>query len=313
MTPKINSPKFVFYYLLVLVALIFTAIATGQIIFQFINQNLPDIFGQYGTDFSSDILKFAISAILIAAPIFYIVSNLIYKHLFKGDMEKDSEIRRWLTYFILFISAVIIIVFLIITINNFLNGEWTSKFLLKMLTVIGLAAMVFSFYLYDIRRPKVLGKKDKVFRVYFFASLAIIVTVFSAALFIVETPQQARDRRIDERIINNFYNIESGINSYYNTNHKLPATLDDIQKESIATDSLIDPGTRETFGYKPGSDVNYQLCANFRTDNKNSKDVAYQYLDQNRRHAAGSECLDFKAYDDNLKEPVPASVSTPVK
>jgi len=308
MTPKINSPKFAFYYLLALVALIFTAIATGQIIFQLINQNLPDIFGQYGTDFSSDILKFAISAILIAAPIFYIVSNLIYKHLFKGNMEKDSGIRRWLTYFILFVSAVIIIVFLIITINNFLNGEWTSKFLLKMLTVIGIAATVFSFYLYDIRRTKVMGKKDMVFKIYFFASLAVIAAVFISALFIVETPTEARSRRIDERIINNFYNIESGINSYYNTNHKLPATLDDIKKESIATDSLIDPSTRETFDYKPGSGVDYQLCANFRTDNKNSKDAIYQYLDQNRRHTAGYECLDFKAYDDNLKEPIPASV-----
>jgi len=311
MTPKINSPKFAFYYLLALVALIFTAIATGQIIFQFINQNLPDIFGQYGTDFSSDILKFAISAILIAAPIFYIVSNLIYKHLFKGDMEKDSGIRRWLTYFILFVSAVIIIVFLIITINNFLNGEWTSKFLLKMLTVIGIAATVFSFYLYDIRRPKVAGKKDMVFKIYFFASLAVIIAVFISALFIVETPTEARNRRVDERIITNFYNIESGINSYYNTNHKLPATLDDIKKESIVTDSLIDPSTRETFGYRAVSDVDYQLCANFRTDNKNSKDAIYQYLDQNKRHTAGYECLDFKAYDDNLKEPIPVSV--PVK
>ncbi len=294
MTTKINSPKFAFYYLLALVALIFTAIATGQMIFQIINQNLPDIFGQYGTDFSSEVLKFAISAILIAAPVFYVISNLIYKHLFKGDMAKDSGIRRWLTYFILLVSAVIIIVFLIITVNNFLNGEWTSKFLLKMLTVIGLAAIVFSFYLYDIKRPEVLKKKDVVFKIYFGASLALILAAFIGSLFIVETPTAARNRRVDEKIINNFYNIESAVNSYYNTNQKLPATLDDLKKESLAADSLIDPTTREVFGYEPGSGVNYQLCANFRTDNKNSQDAIYQYLDQNKRHLAGYQCLDFK-------------------
>ncbi len=305
---KINSPKFAFYYLLSLVALIFMAIATGQIIFQIINQGLPDIFGQYGTDFSSDVLKFAISAILIASPVFYIVSNLINKHLFRGEIEKDSGIRRWLTYFILLVSAVIIIVFLIVTINNFLDGEWTSKFLLKMLTVIGISAIVFSFYLYDIRRAEVLGNKDRVVKIYFWATLALVVSAFVSALFIVETPTEARNRRIDERIITNFYNIESSINSYYNTNQKLPVSLNDLKKESVVSDSLIDPGTREMFEYLPGNGMDYQLCANFRTDNKNSRDAAYQYLDENKRHFQGRQCLDFKAYSDNLKEPMAVPV-----
>lgn len=305
---KINSPKFAFYYLLSLVALIFMAIATGQIIFQIINQGLPDIFGQYGTDFSSDVLKFAISAILIASPVFYIVSNLINKHLFRGEIEKDSGIRRWLTYFILLVSAVIIIVFLIVTINNFLDGEWTSKFLLKMLTVIGISAIVFSFYLYDIRRAEVLGNKDRVVKIYFWATLALVVSAFVSALFIVETPTEARNRRIDERIITNFYNIESSINSYYNTNQKLPVSLNDLKKESVVSDSLIDPGTREMFEYLPGNGMDYQLCANFRTDNKNSRDAAYQYLDENKRHLQGRQCLDFKAYSDNLKEPMAVPV-----
>jgi len=311
MINKINSPKFAFYYLLALVALAFVAIATGQIIFQFINQNLPDIFGQYGTDFSSDVLKFAISAILIAAPIFYVISNLIYKSLFKGTLEKDSGIRRWLTYFILLVSAVVIIVFLIVTINNFLNGEWTTKFLLKMLTIIGIATIIFSFYLYDIRRGELIAKKDRVVRIYFFATLALIIAAFISSLFIVESPAAARNRRIDERIINNFYNIESAINTYYNTNQKLPASFEELKKEPMATDSLIDPSTREMFGYKVVSSTAYQLCANFRTDNKNSKDVAFQYMDETKRHLQGLECLDFKVYNDNLKGVAP--VAAPIK
>ncbi|MEI7620336.1 MAG: DUF5671 domain-containing protein [Candidatus Falkowbacteria bacterium] len=305
MTSKINSPRFAFYYLLALVALIFMAIATGQILFQIINQTLPDIFGQYGTDFSSDVLKFAISAILIASPIFYVVSNLIYKSLFKGEMDKDSSTRRWLTYFILLVSAVIIIVFLIVTINNFLNGDWTSKFLLKMLTIIGIAASVFSFYLYDIRRDEVLNKKSKVLQIYFFASLAVVVIVFISALFIVESPAEARNRRVDERIINNFYNIESSVNSYYNINNKLPASLDELKKGAISSDSLIDPSTQEMLVYQPDVNGAYQLCANFRTDTRNSKDAAYQYLDENKRHLQGYQCLDFKTFIDGLKESAP--------
>lgn len=287
-----NSPKFVFYYLLSLVALIFTAIATGQIIFQVINQSLPDIFGQYGADFSSGVLKFAISAIIIAAPIFLIISKLIYRSIFKGEIKKDSQVRKWLSYFILFVSAVVIIVFLIITINNFLDGEWTGKFLLKMLTIIGIAAMVFSFYLYNIKQAETLAKKDVVLRIYFIISIIIIAVAFVTALFFTESPKVARDRRIDDKIISNFSMIENGVNMYYSNHKQLPESLSILN----ISESIIDPSTRAVFAYKIIDTTSYQLCADFKTDTKNSKDIAYQYLTDNQKHSNGYQCLDYKVY-----------------
>jgi hypothetical protein len=101
MEPKSNAAKFAFFYMLSLVALIFMALSTGMIIFQIINKNIPDILNIYQGTFSSETLKFAISALIISAPIFYVCMRQIFANLKSGDLEKDSGIRKWLTYFIL--------------------------------------------------------------------------------------------------------------------------------------------------------------------------------------------------------------------
>jgi len=64
------------------------------------------------------------------------------------EAEKESGIRKWLTYFILLVSAVVMIGWLIGTISSFLNGELSLKFILKSLTSILISALIFSFYLY---------------------------------------------------------------------------------------------------------------------------------------------------------------------
>src|SRR3989339_593834 len=99
---KNNAAKFAFFYMLSLVSLIFTALSTGIIIFQFINKNITDVLSTTTTGFDSSALKFAISAVIIAAPIYFVLMSLINKNLFEGNLDKESGIRKWLTYFIIF-------------------------------------------------------------------------------------------------------------------------------------------------------------------------------------------------------------------
>src|SRR3989339_175203 len=133
---KNNAAKFAFFYMLSLVSLIFTALSTGIIIFQFINKNITDVLSTTTTGFDSSALKFAISAVIIAAPIYFVLMSLINKNLFEGNLDKESGIRKWLTYFIIFISSVVMIGWLIGTVNFFLDGELTIKFILKSITAI---------------------------------------------------------------------------------------------------------------------------------------------------------------------------------
>ncbi len=286
-----NTAKFAFYYMLSLIALIFTALAAGMIVFQIINKNIVDVIVQRASDFSPHQLKFAISALIISAPIFYATTWQIYKNLFSGAFDKDSGVRKWLTYLVILVSSVVMLGWLIAIVNNFLDGELTVKFILKAATAIGIAAAIFTFYYYDIKRDKVAGKKDKIIQFYFYASLAAVIIVFIAGLFIMESPQKTRDRKMDNAVLENFEDIDRAIGTYYSDNEKLPDSLEEIKTEFsyISDEDLENSATGERYTYQiKGANI-YELCATFRTSNKDDED----YDDYRDRwpHGAGYQCL----------------------
>lgn len=291
-----NAAKYAFFYMLSLVALIFTALSAGMIIFQLINKSIEDVLLSGGGQFSPETLKFAISALVIATPIFYITSHQIQKSLVSGALDRESGIRKWLTYFILFIASVVMLGWLISTINSFLDGELTLKFFLKALTAIGIAAAVFTFYYYDIRRSEIVNKKDRVVSIYFYASLVFIIAVFTASLFIVESPRETRSRKLDNAVLESFNQIDQAINEYYRENKKMPENLDILKEEYpyISDDNLKDPETEKVFELKITGDRSYELCAVFRTANNENNGSYDEWYKEMWPHAVGEQCLKKK-------------------
>lgn len=298
---KTNNAKFAFYYMLSLVALAFMSLGTGMVIFQVINKYVVDQLREFQARFNPDTLKYAISMLVVATPIFYLVMRQIFKNLFIGQLDKEAGVRRWLVYFILLVSAVIVLGTLVNILNNFLNGELTLKFILKALTVGGIAAVVFSFYLYDIRRVEVSNSHDNVITIYFYSSLAILIVVFILSLFIMESPTTTRNRKLDNVIISSFDQIASTIDSYYSGKGVLPVSLDEMRKEYnyLSDDVFVDSATGVKFDYRIKSQDEYELCATFRlTSEANDPDPLGKYfLNQRWPHTVGYQCLSQKAHD----------------
>lgn len=286
-----NSAKYAFYYLLSLFSLIFLALAVGLIAFGIVNQTIVDALSAYNYQNYDKQFKFAISALIIAAPIFYFMSYLIERGLKKHELKIDSGIRRWLTYFILFVSAVIILGVFIGVINSFLAGELTARFILKALSMLIIAALVFSFYFYDIKRKEVI-QKDKIIKLFFGLSLLLVVTAFVSVWFFIESPKVARDRRLDQILMQNIYQLESAVNSYYERAETLPATLEDLDAADIYYDkkALLNPETGEAITYKVLSDKNFELCATFRTASYNQEQDRYNFM-MGREHESGYQCF----------------------
>jgi len=288
-----HSAKFAFFYLLSLVALVFIALPVGMILFQIINKYIPDPISPFGQSFSSDLLRFAIAALIVATPVFFLISRQIYKNLFQGVLAKDAGVRKSLTYFILLVSSLIMLGWFISVINNYLGGELTIKSILKALAAVGIAAVVFTFYLHDIRREQVVGQKDKMMKMYCYGSLIVIVIAFIAALFTVESPQQARARKLDNAILNNFEVIASGLDNYYADHQKLPANLEVLKSEIlfVTEKNLKDPDTGQLYEYQVLGDKRYQLCAVFKASNIDDQDMISQVYRERWPHQAGSQCL----------------------
>ena len=298
MTNKQNA-KYAFYYLLSLVALIFMSLSVGMIVFAIINKTVADALNNFLGNYDSQ-LKFAISALIIATPIYYLISRLISQGLRRGDLEKDSGIRRWLTYFILLISSLIVLGSFISVINVFLSGELTSRFILKALTVFVIAAAVFSFYFYDIKRENI-DKKDKVVTIFWIASLVLVAAAFIASWFFVEPPKVARARLLDQALVNNIYSLESAVNNYYDRYKKLPDSLEAVTSDNgiyLPSQSLIDPETEVPIVYNKLGEQSFELCATFRSDSAatdaNGPSPAVYPGDKN--HRAGYQCLRGSLY-----------------
>ena len=292
-----NNAKYAFYYLLSLVALVFTALSVGMVAFGIINKTVADVIINYAS--SDGQLKFAISALFIAAPIFYLISFLINKGLRGGELDKDSGIRRWLTYFILLISFLIILGVFISVINNFLSGELSARFVWKAVTVLIISATVFSYYLYDMRREAG-AAKDKIVCAFSWASAAIVLAAFIAAWFFVESPVTARARRLDQALISNIYSLESAVNNFYERKGALPENLEDVEKDGTYLDKrlLSDPENQAPIVYRKVSAQAFELCATFRLDSSVPGDANYPvvYPGDNKNHRAGYQCLPGNLY-----------------
>lgn len=303
---KNNNAKYAFLYMFSLVALLFVALGTGQVIFQAINKFVLDVALPYTTDFNSELLKMAISALVISIPVYYLIMRYLASSLVKGDLDKESAIRRWLIYFILFISSVVMIIWLITVISSFLNGELTTKSILKTVTAILISGIIFSYYFYDIKRDEI-KKKDWVVLTYLIATLVLTIGSLVGSFFFVETPNETRARKNDEQILNQFTELDGAFNTYYTKYNKLPDNLAEGLSETpyLTADKYKDPITNQAYEYKRLSDDTYELCADFKTDNRKVKDqAAYSYSDR-WPHTTGYQCLKQKALDFNKEGAVP--------
>ena len=311
---KHDSAKYAFLYLLSLVALVFMSISVGIIVFQIINKQIVDIINDYVVNYNDGMMKFAISAIIVSTPIFYLTSRQIYKNLFAGTLDKDAGVRKWLTYFILLVSIVVMIGFLIATINSFLGGDLTTKFILKTLTALIIAGTVFSFYFYDIRRDIVEGKKDKVIKFYTWISLAVVLVVFVFSWFSVDSPAATRSKKIDQEVINDLYEVNSAVMNYYTLNEKMPDNLEVLINNSegtykLSTQAAQQPSNGQYYSYQVTAEDEYKICADFLTSNLDQNADMYS-PSGDYKHDKGYQCFSQKvsSYNDNKAVPAPVMI-----
>lgn len=302
---KHDAAKYAFLYLLSLVALIFMSISVGVIVFQIINKEIVDIINNYAASYNDGAMKFAISAIIVAAPIYYFTSRQIYKNLFAGTLDKDAGVRKWLTYFIMLISVVVMIGFLIATINSFLDGDLTTKFILKTLTALIISGTVFSFYFYDIRREEVQGKKDKVISLYAWISLVVVLVVFVFSWFSVDSPNQTRNKKIDGEVVNDLYEINSAVTNYYTLNQVMPNDLSVlINNDSgyrLSEQSAKPANSDNYYEYQVTATDEYKICAEFLTSSLNDDENRYYYGSVDYKHDKGYQCFTQKVLSPDSK------------
>lgn len=154
---KRTSPRDFFTHLLAIVTLYASAISFLVVVFQFINIYIPDprnVQYYFSRSGAYDAMRGAISTLVVVFPVFIVTSWFLNKSYIADPLRRNYRVRKWLIYFTLFVTALIIIGDLVSLVNNLLRGELTIRFLLKVVAVFFVAGSIFSYYFWDLRKYK---------------------------------------------------------------------------------------------------------------------------------------------------------------
>ena len=305
--PKRNLPRDVFLHLLAVVTLYWSAVSFITLLWQYINYFFPDILNEYyryNIGFAGPI-RFAVSSLIIVFPIFILVSWYLNKIYAKESQVRESKIRKWLIYLTLFIASLVIIGDLITVINTFLGGEITTRFILKALSVLLVAGVIFGYYLDDVRRET----PTKSARYFAWSTGAIVLIAVVGAFFIIGSPMSARLAQFDQQKVSELQGIQSEIVNYWQSKEKLPATLADLNDPISGYKVPIDPQSVVAYEYniKDAANLSFELCAVFNKQGEDQYGFAptsfpvKDYM-QNWQHEAGRVCFE-RTIDKQLYPP----------
>ena len=291
MAKNSDHAKHAFFYLVAFFGFVATAI--GQVIFQIINKLIVETTPSYSGTYLQSVLRFAISSLIIAAPIYYFATRKINSALAKNELDPESAIRKWLTYLAIFIAAAIGIGDLIFVLNSFLNGDLTVKFLLKAGTIFAIVGGFGWYYFVDLQRKNFARDvRIKTFgAVFIVVVLACLVTAFS----LVDSPFRARELREDSERVSELRTISYSVSDFFTQNSALPENLDILEMQSkVRGENLLDPVSSEKYEFEILGAKKYRLCANF------VQPTADEYSDPEWAHGAGRGCFDFEIIETEM-------------
>lgn len=145
------SAREAFLYLLLFTSLFLAAFNLGAILFELIEKALPD---PAGPAYSARSLRWGVSFVVVSFPLFLYLTVRMERELKSDPAKRASKVRRWLTYLTLFVAAGFLVGDLVALIFQFLEGELTGRFLLKILVVAAIAGTAFTYYLNDLRKEE---------------------------------------------------------------------------------------------------------------------------------------------------------------
>ena len=152
-TPRLYVPaREAYWYLVLFMTLYCCSYGLGSLLFNIIEQQFPDpIRPDYRIEES---IRWAIALLAVAAPIFLFAADRIRRMLSADPALLASPIRKWLTYSALLIAGAFFIGDATSLTFWFLGGELTTRIALKVATVAVIAAAIYGYYTFELKRDE---------------------------------------------------------------------------------------------------------------------------------------------------------------
>ena len=267
--PK-TTPRDFFLWAGAMITLYGSIIALMNLFSGYINYAFPDTLNYYSYQNPYDSgMSYWMSMFIILSIAAIGLLRFIHRTIEKDPSRAEIWIRRWALHLTIFIAGVTILGDLIALLHTFLSGsDLTTRFLLKVAVVFLVSGGAFLHFLADLRGYWA-AEPRRANLMTIAVSLVGILTIVSG-FFIIGTPQQARQYRLDDQKINDLQNIQWQVVNYWQQKQKLPAKLSDLSDPISGITIPTDPQTGEPYEYKATGAMTFDLCATFNLPSRDN-------------------------------------------
>ncbi|MFA5747263.1 MAG: DUF5671 domain-containing protein [Candidatus Paceibacterota bacterium] len=273
-----ETAKDAFLHLLSAATIYMSVIGFIALWWQIVNFLVPDKLNQWENGSGTYMtMIWATSMLAVTFPVHILVSWFIGKDMRANPAKREVGVRKWLWYITLFVSAITMIIDLVILIFNFLRGDLSTQFFLKLVVVLAAAGAVFGYYLWDLRKRN--SPSDKPKKIAWAVAVVMLASVvFGFSLF--GSPAKQRDSRFDEQRVGNLQEIQNSVASYWQQKKVLPADLSELSFMGYVVSK--DQETGKPYEYSVTGDLSFEICAEFKTvlSEKDAEKGMYYYYVQ---------------------------------
>ncbi len=267
------TPKDFFLWAGAMIAFYVSVVAFINLVFLYINYLFPDALNSYqATPYQSGISGY-MATVIVALPIFLVLMRIIRRAIVDDPSRQEIWVRRWALVCILFVAVLTTAITLVVLLMAFLSGEEvTTRFLLKILTVLLVSGSSFAHFFADI---KGYWKQypERARNIGYVVAVVVFATII-AGFVIVGTPRDARLARYDMQKVNDLQNIQWQIVSYWQAKKNLPKTLSELADPISNSFIPVDSQTKTEYEYKITALLSFQLCAVFNSEARKAMAMA---------------------------------------
>lgn len=292
---KKATPRDFFLYLFVTIAVFYCSIQVIVLFWQYVDYFFPEPFGFYGG--ISDAMRWSVASLLVVFPIYVAVMWFLGRDIDNNPWKREMRVRKWLIFITLFAAGVTIIGDLVGLVYTFLGGDLAVRFVLKSLAVLFVAAAVFGYYLFNLRREP--GTRVSTRKAVAWGASALVLVIVIGAFFIVGSPETNRLRRFDEQRVGDLQSIQWQVVNYWQQKEKLPVSLAELEDPISGFVTPRDPETDQAYEYLVRNGLTFELCAGFNLksisrDGYGGRPVPADIFDSSQawQHDAGRVCFE---------------------
>lgn len=290
-----TTPKNVALQVGALITLFASVVSFLILVFGIINIIFPDAAANYYEyESAQSSIRYAIAMLVVFFPAFIFLTRIVNKAR-RSESTFYHSITRWLIYFTLLIGGIVLLGDLVTVILTFLNGEITTRFVLKAAAILIVIGSALYYYWHDAKGFWKDKEKQSI-GIGVVVSLIVVSGVIYGYMSI-DSPSIVREAKIDQQQITDLQDMQWRIEASFAQTETLPETVDELYTDTTMPSA---PEDRGDYRYLVTGDESYELCATFaeatpqneRMMAKPMSEPGYNASNYNWEHSTGEKCFE---------------------